>query len=162
LRGIYTLQPLNALDEAGFTQVVTALPQRPVTIVNEGLLMYLSDEEKGQLCGIIHRLLSARGGSWITADIYQKLPENVRNAIPKSPGETAFLEQHRIEENKFDSFEAAAYFFQEHGFQMIREAQVDYPTLTSVTHLLKLLPPEVREQKQGLPKIQATWMLKAI
>ena len=34
----------------------------------------------------------------------------------QSPGEAAFTEQHRIEENKFDSFEAAEHFFKERGF----------------------------------------------
>ncbi|WP_315822535.1 hypothetical protein [Paraflavitalea speifideaquila] len=38
--------PLNALDEEQFNQVVALLPPGPVTIVNEGLLMYLNWDEK--------------------------------------------------------------------------------------------------------------------
>ena len=61
LQGVYQLQPLNALDEARFTEVVAAFPDGPITIVNEGLLMYLSNEEKTQLCSIIHRLFKRPG-----------------------------------------------------------------------------------------------------
>ncbi|MBO9573282.1 MAG: class I SAM-dependent methyltransferase [Chitinophagaceae bacterium] len=162
MAGELILQPLNALDEIAFNKVVEQFGEGPVTIVNEGLLMYLNTEEKKQLCRIIHSVLKARGGYWITADIYPKRSEQMRNAIPQSKSEIAFHEQHRIEENKFDSFAAAEVFFKEQGFEMVREAEIDYKQLSSVAELVKVLPPEVRDSKQPPPKVQATWMLKAI
>jgi anti-anti-sigma factor len=39
-----------------------------VCITTEGLLMYFSDSEAGQLCDNIRRILDEHGGCWITAD----------------------------------------------------------------------------------------------
>jgi len=41
---------------------------KTVTIVNEGLLRYLSFEEKAVLAGYIKRLLEKHGGAWISGD----------------------------------------------------------------------------------------------
>ena len=162
LKGQLDLLSLNALDNAAFNTIAARFNAGPVTIVNEGLLMYLNTDEKKQFCASIHSLLKERGGYWITADVYAKLPPEIRNAIPKSSSETAFHEQHHIEENKFDSYEAAKAFFHEQGFEIVKEANVDFKTLSVVPHLLKVLPPEARNSKTPPPKIQATWMLRAI
>lgn len=162
LKGRLELLPLNALNEATFNEIAVRFTDGPVTIVNEGLLMYLNMDEKKQLCTTIHSLLKERGGYWITADIYAKLPPEIRNAIPKSSSEAAFHEQHQIEDNKFDSYEAAKVFFKQQNFEVVKEASVDFKTLSVIPHLIKALPPEARESKNPPPKIQATWMLKAI
>ena len=47
--------PLNALDEEKFNEVVSHFPPGEIVIVNEGLLMYLNNEEKQKLCSIIHK-----------------------------------------------------------------------------------------------------------
>lgn len=159
-KGKLTLLPLNALDETAFNEVIARFDDGPITIVNEGLLMYLNTEEKKRLCHTIYNLLKERGGYWITADIYTKLSEEIRNAMPKSKSEAEFLEQHRIEENKFDSYEAAETFFKQQGFEIVKEADIDFKELSVVPYLLKTLPPEVRNSKNPPPKIQATWMLK--
>lgn len=160
LKGKLDLLPLNALDTQAFNAIADQFAEGPVTIVNEGLLMYLNMEEKKQLCKTIHDLLKKRGGYWITADIYAKLAPEVRDALPKSSSEAAFHEQHRIEENKFDSYEAAEVFLNEQGFELVREASIDVKTLSVIPHLLKVLPPEARDGKNAPPKIQATWLLR--
>ncbi len=75
-RGTLEILPLNALDEEQFGLTVSRFPAGPLAIVNEGLLMYLGIEEKERLCRIIHKILGARGGYWITADIYIKRPDD--------------------------------------------------------------------------------------
>lgn len=75
------MQSLNVLDEDAFTEVINRFPIDPVVIVNEGLLIYLDEEQKRKLCATIHNLLSDRGGYWITADIYIK--KEIENAITK-------------------------------------------------------------------------------
>jgi O-methyltransferase involved in polyketide biosynthesis len=160
LKGRLDLLPLNALDRHAFNTITNQFAEGPVTVVNEGLLMYLSTDEKKQLCKTVHDLLKKRGGYWITADIYAKLAPEIRDAMPKSSSEAAFHEQHRIEENKFDSYEAAEAFFNEQGFELVKKASIDVKTLSVIPHLLKVLPPEARDGKREPPKIQETWLLR--
>jgi len=160
--GNYELLPLNALDAAAFEAVAGRFSPGELTIVNEGLLMYLDMQEKIRLCSTIRELLKQRGGCWITADVYVKRPGDMRATLPQSKSEAAFFEQHNIEENKFDSYDAAQQFFKEQGFELVTEAVPDYQSLSVMPHLMQAMPEEVRNSKEPPPKIQATWMLKAI
>jgi O-methyltransferase involved in polyketide biosynthesis len=156
------LLPLNALDEPAFRNVVDRFDAGPLSIVNEGLLMYLNLEEKERLCQTIRAMLKQRGGCWITADIYVKQPAGLRMELPQSAGERRFFEQHHIEENKFDSYEAARAFFVAQGFEVVAEAVPDYQRLTVLPQLLEVLPAEARNRQEPPPKLQATWMLRAV
>lgn len=162
LKGHFELIALDAMDEAAFLHVAQRFDDRPLSIVNEGLLMYLNNDEKVRLCKTIHAILKARGGCWITADAYVKRSPDMRAELPQSAREKAFFEQHNIEENKFDSYEAAQAFFEAQGFQLVKEAVPDYSALSVMPKLQKLLPEEVRNSKEPPPKIQATWMLQAV
>jgi O-methyltransferase involved in polyketide biosynthesis len=162
LKGRFELQALNAMDEPAFNNLAQQFNEGPISIVNEGLLMYLNLEEKASLCRIIHQVLKQRGGCWITADVYVKRAAEMLVQLPQSESERSFFEQHNIEDNKFDSYESARTFFAEHGFEVVSEAEPDYENLSVMPHLLKVLPEEVRNSKQPPPKIQATWMLRAI
>jgi len=156
----FELFPLNALDANAFQHLLNRFDKGPLTIVNEGLLMYLNTAEKKSLCRTIHEALKQRGGCWITADVYVK--RTGETTLPQSKSEAAFLEQHNIEENKFDSYEAAQAFFEDEGFRLVKEALPNYGELSVMPHLLPLLPEEVRNSKQPPPKIQATWLLEAV
>jgi O-methyltransferase involved in polyketide biosynthesis len=160
LKGDFELLPLNAMDAKAFGEVVNRFEEGPLTIVNEGLLMYLNVEEKKRLCETIRGVLKQRGGYWITADIYVKRSNDMRATLPQSSSEAAFFEQHQIEENKFDSYEAAKVFFEEQGFELVKEAVLDYGSLSVMPNLMKVLPEEIRNSKEPPPKVQATWMLK--
>jgi O-methyltransferase involved in polyketide biosynthesis len=160
VKGQLELLPLNALDEQAFNDIVQRFDKGPLTIVNEGLLMYLNTEEKQKLCKMIHSVLKERGGCWITADIYIRLGPKFE--LPKSSSEANFMEQHKLEENKFESYEAAAEFFKAQGFELVKEAEPNFEQLSVLPQLMKVLPEEVRNSKTPPPKIQATWMLKAI
>ena len=76
--------------------------------------------------------------------------------------ESSFFEKHNIEENKFESYEAAEAFFKSERFELVKEATPDYAKLSVMPHLLKVLPEEIKNRKEPPPKIQATWMLKPI
>jgi O-methyltransferase involved in polyketide biosynthesis len=161
LKGKFELLPLNAMDEAAFQRVVQRFGEGPLSIINEGLLMYLNRDEKARLCQTIHGILKQRGGCWITADVYVKRSDEMRAELPQSKSEKAFFEQHNIEENKFDSYESAQMFFKEQGFEVVKEAVPDYASLSVMPKLQQVLPEEVRNSKEPPPKIQATWMLRA-
>lgn len=161
LKGRFELLPLNAMDEAAFAEVVSRFGGTPLTIVNEGLLMYLAEEEKVRLCATIHKALKASGGCWITADIYVRRGAEIVAQIPQSESEAAFFQQHKIEENKFESYEAAQTFFKAQGFELVQEAVPNDAALSTLPQLLKALPKDAQTGR-GLPKIQATWMLQAV
>ncbi|MEO6759460.1 MAG: hypothetical protein ABIO24_08390, partial [Saprospiraceae bacterium] len=71
-------------------------------------------------------------------------------------------EQHKVEENKFESYDAAQAFFKAQGFEVIQEASPNYEELSVLPNLLQVLPEELRNSKEPPPKIQATWMLQAV
>jgi len=162
LRGHYELRPLNALDSTTFNKIVNEFPAGPITIVNEGLLVYLGIEEKRQLCRQIRIALSERGGYWITADIYlnRDLPEDPE--LSKGDSFREFLEQHNVKANMFSSFEEAESFFASEGLVIDKEFEPDYMSLTSLPHFLASASPEllqrIRTNFQG--KMHTTWRLK--
>lgn len=162
LKGRLYMEPLNAMDEAQFDQVVQLLPPGPVTIVNEGLLVYLNTEEKTQLSATIHRLLKERGGYWVTGDVYIKRDMRHLLGQPQDAFDeqlTKFLEEHRIEENKFESYEAALDFFTHCHFTVKRRINIDYASLSSLRLIArKVEEDEVQEWMQG----RETWVLEAI
>lgn len=157
--GKLELLPLNALDEKQFTEIVSRFRPGPVVIVNEGLLMYLNSREKEQLCSIIHNVLKQRGGCWITADIYIKNPPG-NTSLNFNDKFQQFLDQHNIEENKFDSLEAAEAFFIKNGFVIEKEAEPDYSKVSALPYVMKNIPPERLTEMGKAGKIQTSWRLK--
>jgi O-methyltransferase involved in polyketide biosynthesis len=153
--------PLNALDEKQFDEIITHFPEGPIAIINEGLLMYLGMEEKEKLCGIIYKALNQHGGCWITADVYVKNEKADFNLkLKMSEQEKTFFEQHNIEENKFESFEAAEAFFSRMGFIVDEIAQPDPSKLISLKYLTQSMTEEQKAKMGTMDKIQATWRLR--
>lgn len=135
IKGTLDLQPLNALDEEQFFRLTDNFPPGPVTIVNEGLLVYLDEAEKRQLCNIIHTVLSKRGGCWITGDVYLRRPQETDNPEMEDTPFTAFLKAHNIRDKMFDSYEQAETFFNSCGFTITRKAAVDLSQLSALNIL---------------------------
>jgi len=119
LAGTLRVEPLDALDASAFASTVGELPAGPLAVVQEGLLMYLGADEKACLAASIRQALLARGGAWVTADVYVRNPGGAQPYREERTKE--FLAKHRVEENKFESFDAAAAFFAEHGFAVARQ-----------------------------------------
>lgn len=162
LKGKLYIEPLNAMDEAQFNNVVQLLPAGPVTIVNEGLLVYLDTTEKRHLCATIHRLLKERGGYWVTGDVYIKRDMTRLLSQPQEAFDeelTRFLKEHRIEENKFENYEEALDFFTSCNFAVTRRIDIDYPSLSSLKLITSFVEEDkVREWMQG----RETWVLEPI
>ena len=154
-KGTYRLMPLNALDTAAFNAIIELFPPGPVAIVNEGLLMYLDEGEKRQLCANIHAVLTKRGGCWITGDIYLKKGEREHAHI--NPAAEAFLAMHNVEEKKFDSFEAAEAFFTSCGFTIAAKEIVAYDQLSALRFIEhRNIPAEIIK---SWFTTRQTWML---
>jgi O-methyltransferase involved in polyketide biosynthesis len=159
LDGKLELLPLNALDELQFQAIVNSFPKGEIVIVNEGLLMYLNSIEKEKLCNIIYNVLKEHGGYWITADIYlTNKHDKLDLKFDKTTNE--FFEQHRIEENKFNSFSEAEAFFKRMGFTVDKEAKIKPSALSSLKYLLKSATLKQIFKMRSAGKIQATWRLR--
>jgi O-methyltransferase involved in polyketide biosynthesis len=116
LKGVLRIEPLDALDGNAFGGLVDSLPPGPLAIVNEGLLVYFDEDEKAKLASNVLRALRLRSGVWITADIYVR--NSAFSSLPRDPRTRRFLEEHRVEENKFASWDEAAAFFERSGFEI--------------------------------------------
>lgn len=158
LKGHLATLPLNALDGDAFAAVTNRLNDGSIAIVNEGLLMYLDDAEKRKLCRQIHALLTEHGGCWITADIYIQAPQ-LAGTIGTTDKEKEFMEQHRLEANKFTSFDAARDLFTNEGFEIASIADIKSEDLTPQPHIAGMMTPEIYNKLMGMGKMRETWIL---
>lgn len=159
LKGKLRTEALNVLNEDAFLNAINQIPLGPISIINEGLLVYLNTEEKISLCKTIHKSLKQRGGYWITADVYVKRPAL---KIENNDHFSQFLEAHHVEDNKFESFEQAEHFFLEQGFKLITKATSVWHQLSSLKYIDYELLKKMKEQANKIGRIRETWVLKAI
>jgi O-methyltransferase involved in polyketide biosynthesis len=117
LAGTYRIEPLDVMDDAAFARALASVPVGPLTIVHEGLLMYLGPDEKLRLAASIREALRSRGGRWITADVYLRR----ESTIAREAHVEKFLTEHRVEEQKFGDWDEAERFFSEAGFVVERK-----------------------------------------
>ncbi len=150
---------LNALDEKQFQETIQLFPPGEVAILTEGLLMYLNVEEKKKLCAIIRSVLQQRGGYWIVADIYVRRQIDQRYVMVTDALQNFYL-AHNIEENKFESFEAAEKFFNDEGLIIDQQADGDYSKLNSYQNLFGKMGTEQSGIIKNASQVRATWRLK--
>lgn len=158
LKGNLKLRSLNALNKDEFEAIADLLPEGPVAIVNEGLLVYLNAEEKAQLASIISSILKKRGGYWITGDIYTK-KDTDEDRLISSNESRSFRQFHRIDENKFESFEAAQQFFTNQGFKITQRTPLAIDEL-SCLELLGERKAGVVDKLQHTQQSRETWCLQ--
>ena len=153
----YELIPLNVLDNEAFKNISMRFNDDAVTVVNEGLLMYLNRTEKEILCRHIRESLEPCGGKWITADIYFRHPMEETKQPDDSFDE--FLDKHRVWENMFIDETDARQFFESMGFTIDLIQEPDFRDLTSFPHFMSLLTEEQRSGMNNMPKLRETWQL---
>jgi O-methyltransferase involved in polyketide biosynthesis len=118
LLGTLRVRGLDTLDPEAFAAVVAELPPGPIAIVNEGLLMYLDEAEQRRLCGNVRAALAARGGTWVTADVYLR---RTRDRAPVGDARwEAFRTQHKLDDKMFVDWAAAERLFEECGLAIQR------------------------------------------
>lgn len=93
------------------------LPTKQTAVVNEGLLRYLTFEEKTTVANNIHALLERLNGVWITSDI--SLPKKIQSAKYDQHVEKMMqMTGTTIDKNRFESVEQAQAFFEGLGFDV--------------------------------------------
>ena len=126
LIGTLRVQALDALDSDAFRNTLDEMPSGPVAIANEGLLVYLDEPEKARLAQNVRAALLARGGMWLTADVYVQNPGGSAPIVGYGRSRD-FIDRHRIEHNKFANFSAAERFFTSHGFKIVKKLSHQHP-----------------------------------
>lgn len=136
------LCPASVIDHAEFSGCSAVFDKAPVFVTTEGLLRYLTFDEKTKLAANVHELLSTYGGVWITTDIHLRAWAQQRAPIRRER-EMERLGRN-LEPNYFDSLEHATSFFEGCGFRV--ESQ---PLLEGIRDELVSLPgapPELRAE----------------
>ena len=114
------IEALNALSSTDFSKLCSTIPEGGLTVVQEGLLVYLDEKEKAVLAQNIRNELVRRGGQWICGDVYvRRDSEDIFGIMLRSYKSRAFHRKHQIEEKKFESFENAEQFFTDQGFEIV-------------------------------------------
>jgi O-methyltransferase involved in polyketide biosynthesis len=114
----------NALSQEDVANAASEFSKdRPVTIVNEGFMRYLTFPEKSILAHNVRGLLTEFGGVWITPDI------SMRQALSRedeaASGHTQSLRQTTgidVSQNVFENVEQAQIFFEDLGFEVERHS----------------------------------------
>lgn len=165
-KGKLYVQPLNAMDGSQFENALQFFAPGPITIVNEGLLVYLDEEEKRALCKTIHAILKRRGGHWITGDVYLKNPDhepginNGNGAIKQTQEDNKwkeFLTEHNVNANKFNSYDEAEAFFISCGFRVAHKAPTLHKSLSALSYFST--PIKAEDVDEWL-KYRQTWVLE--
>jgi O-methyltransferase involved in polyketide biosynthesis len=106
----------SVIDRAALLSCCAVFVNGPVAVTTEGLLRYLTFEEKAQFAGGVRDILSRRGGLWITTDIHLRQWAQRRGPIHRET-ETERLGR-ALDPNYFDDADHARAFFEGCGFQV--------------------------------------------
>lgn len=116
----------NALHSTEILAATRFFTDKPIAVINEGLLPYLNRSERTTLARNVHALLDRFGGVWVTPDIDIQLPEAPSRKDPSGVrARTAKIESLTgidVLKNRFESEEAARAFFEHLGFRVERHS----------------------------------------
>lgn len=92
----------------------------PITVINEGLLRYLTFDEKRQVAQNIYDLLSKYGGIWITCDVTPKKFINSQDkALPDFNKKLANITSRNNLNDRFEDINHVRNFFGNIGFEVV-------------------------------------------
>lgn len=113
-------QPENVLKPSDLDEAVSGFDTyQPVVVVHEGLMRYLTMDERAQLAQNVHGLLTKFGGAWVTPDVsLRKVFENENEADRNHIQKISELTGSDIVGNRFESKEQAQEFFENLGFDV--------------------------------------------
>jgi O-methyltransferase involved in polyketide biosynthesis len=121
------MESLNALDAQRTNELARKNLGGPIVFVCEGLLAYLTHEQKRQLAYNIHSLLGVRDGAWVTSDVPVKkriTDANRTNAsVLKNLTKISMNTGKNLSENMFESKEDYIKFFNDLGLKVTLVSQ---------------------------------------
>ena len=113
----------NALEMQDLERAVLSFKDKPIAVINEGLLRYLNFQEQTLIAQNIHKLLKRFGGVWITPDISVQRKNPFGQSGEKAKEQNLQMQRVTgvdVSENRFESEEAACMFFENLGFGIER------------------------------------------
>jgi O-methyltransferase involved in polyketide biosynthesis len=130
-----TCQPSQFPAGADFWQ-----PNQPITILCEGLLMYLDQLAKQRVFGNVRELLQVYGGVWITSDLIDLESLHRRREISPALRQVGAMIEQISDLTKtecyFDTFEQVQQFADQQGFQIQRQSMLNVlPQITCLQPL---------------------------
>ena len=111
----YHLCEGSALNLSDLYAATSRFKEQPIAVVNEGLLRYLSFEEKAVVATNVRQLLDRFGGVWVTPDrsVQRQLPDEKEQDLQISR-----LTGIDLAKNYFDHEDAARIFFEKLGYRV--------------------------------------------
>ena len=158
----YSILPLNILDGEQLNQVVSKFGEGKIAIINEGLLPYLSREEKIIAAENIHKVLSERGGVWITPDVSNR--ERMRKMIEMFPGAGEAMQKiststgRNMKENSVGDLEDTRKFYRDLGFNITEYIQGTF--VPKIMSLDSITDPEVRDAVMAVLAESNLWVFE--
>lgn len=111
----------NALRKNDFKKLESYLkPKEELAIINEGLLRYLTFDEKKIVAQNIYNLLSKYGGIWITCDVTpKKFIDSQDKALPNFNNNLSLITSRNNLNDRFEDINHIKNFFGNIGFELI-------------------------------------------
>lgn len=111
----------NVLKKSCFKECEKYFRQNePITVINEGLLRYLTFEEKKLVAKNIYHLLSKHGGVWITSDVTpKKFIKSQDNALHDFNKNVSTITSRNNLNDRFENIEHIKEFFGNIGFDLV-------------------------------------------
>lgn len=111
----------NALRKSCFEECENHFKQNePIAVINEGLLRYLTFEEKKIVAENIHHLLSKHGGVWITSDVTpKKFIKSQDNALQDFNKNVSNITSRNNLNDRFKNIDHIKEFFGNIDFELI-------------------------------------------
>ncbi len=112
----------NALDEGSLFAAARYFKDEPISVVNEGLLRYLTPDEKKIVAENVRALLRKFGGAWITSDISTKRVLAYEEERTDNHARVKAMSGIDVKTNSFEDQDAAQKFFEDLGFSVERHS----------------------------------------
>jgi O-methyltransferase involved in polyketide biosynthesis len=149
------LLPINATSRPNpLLQISHFNSTVPVTILCEGLLMYLTFPEKQQICVNVREMLQTHGGVWITPDFTTKMGAGQMRqqdlALSKVNQKIASSTGRSFTECEFEDLDHAREFISKQGFRI-----EEYSMLEVIDQLACLTPLSI-DRERAKPLLAAT------
>lgn len=110
----------NALERLDFDRIDKYLGDREVAVINEGLLRYLTFEEKEIVAKNIYSILKKHNGVWITCDVTpKKFIASQDKALPDFNKNLTNVTDRNSLNDRFEDIEHIKKFFGRIGFEVI-------------------------------------------
>ncbi|MDQ7094332.1 class I SAM-dependent methyltransferase [Desulfosporosinus sp. PR] len=154
---------VNALERDELLQAASPFQSgRPIAVITEGLLSYLTRAEKETLAANIHALLKEYGGIWITPDVsskqsWQRIAQDDENCVQQRIRNISGATGSDIENNTFVDEDDMRQFFSKAGF-----AIEEYPHTSVIDELTSIASLNLnRERVLKLLRVTKTLILTA-